>query len=284
MALLSPKLFLAFDAGFVTGVTLSAGLRSRRVTAAARARLEAGAILPSVSGANIARPDEVHEALRSVAETLNGFPAAAAALILPEGAARTLLVEVPPGTDPAEFARFRLGQGLPYPADEAVVDVLLLGHGRYLAAALRRSVAQGYERAASRAGFAQERVDLAPLAALAGLLRQLPATPGVDVLLGDAGVSFAGYREGELRAFRSRRRDPGPGEAERLRDEADRTALLAGAAANGSGPRLRVVGPGAPDLLRAFALAGCPAEPAWSAAPEGLAAAPWELAWLGDAL
>jgi hypothetical protein len=60
----------------------------------------------------------------------------------------------------------------------------------------------------------------------------------------------------------------------------DRTAVLAG---NGSAPRIRAVGPGAVELLRAWSDEGRTGEPGWRA--EGaLPVAATELAWLGAAL
>ena len=76
------------------------------------------------------------------------------------------------------------------------------------------------------AGLTVERVHLGPLAALGGLLGR--GRPGVHVILGDAALCLAVIRNGELAAFRSRRRDPSDGEAERLLAEASRTAREAG--------------------------------------------------------
>jgi hypothetical protein len=99
-----------------------------------------------------------------------------------------LLTDAAADTDPRELVRFRLASSLPYPPGEAVVDVLPLGGGRLLGAAVRRSVVAEYESVATAAGFEQEGVDLAPLVALAGLARR---ASGVHVILGDAALSLA---------------------------------------------------------------------------------------------
>jgi hypothetical protein len=202
-------------------------------------------------------------------------------LILPGGVARTVLLEVAAGVTAREFARFRITPGLPYPPDEALVDVLPLDGGRILAAAVRRSVVEGYEAVAGAAGLDVERLDLAPLAALSALAREPRGTAvSVDVILGDHALSLAAWQGGALHFFRTRLRESGPREAQWLGREVDRTAVLAG---NGSAPRIRAVGPGAVELLRAWSDEGRAGEPGWRA--EGaLPVAAAELAWLGAAL
>src|SRR5438045_2792699 len=68
-------------------------------------------------------------------------------LVLPDGVARTALVEVSGGVAARELARYRVTPGLPYPPEEALVDVLPLDDGRVVAAAVRRSLVEGYEAA-----------------------------------------------------------------------------------------------------------------------------------------
>ena len=168
--------------------------------------------------------------------------------------------------------------------EEAVIEVLPLGRGRVLAAAVRRSVLEGYEAAAAAAGLVQERLDLAPLGALAALARDRAGAeddPTVDVVLGDCAVSLAARAGGEVRAVRGRRRDASVGEWRRLRAEADRTAVLAGAPA---AARIRVVGAGALALVRDLQAAGAPAQAGWRVQGEGVPAEGAELAWLGAAL
>ncbi len=273
-----PRFVVGFDASGVAGAAASGRRGSFRVRAFASAPLPPGTLVPGPAERNLVRPDEVREALVQVAAALEAGRAPAA-LILPAGTARIVLLDLPSGVTAREYARYRLGGALPYPAEEAVVDVLRLDGGRMLAAAVRRAVLQEYEDVAAAAGLVQERLDLAPLAALAALLADRGAEgAGVDVILGDAAVSFASHDAAGLRAFRTRLRDAGPGEAERLRDEADRTA-----AGNGGPPLLRVVGPGAGALLRAWAEAGRLAVPGWQA-DGSLPVDPAELAWLGGAL
>ena len=276
------ELTVAFDASGVCGAVVSRGLRGARLRSFARELLPPGALLPQPLDVNLRRPDDVAEALR---RALGGLDAGRGrvSLILPDGVARIGLVDVPAGVAPEEYARFRWAQALPYPAGEAIVDVLPLGAGRAVAAAIRRRLALEYESVAERAGLSPGRVDLAPLAALSALVRDPPGeATAVDVILGDAAYCLAASHGGELRVVRNRRRDGDPGEAERLAREVDRTAALAG---NGAGPlRVRVVGAGARGLIGELLGAGRAAGPGWEMEGGGLPLEAAELSWLGAAL
>jgi hypothetical protein len=273
--------FIALDAASVSG---GAGARSGagfRLASHARVPLGEGALLPSPFAPNVVRGGEVADALRELARSLR-IGDAPVCLLLPDGMARLALLEVPADVTPQQYARFRLVPGLPYPAEEAVIDVLPLDSGRAVAAVARRGVIEGYEAVAERAGIAQDRLDLTPLTALSALLREPRDAGGltVDVILGDAAYCLAAHQDGVLRALRNRRRDPGPDEPGRLAEEVQRTAALAG---DGAGPSVRVVGAGAGDLLARWRVTGGAAEPGWRS--EGAAAGidVSELAWLGGA-
>ena len=276
---------LALEPSSVAGAVVSRGFGSTRIRSLARVPLGPGCLEVSAFEPNVRRPDEVRTALAEVVGVLGGG-SAPVCLVLPDGLARLGLFDVPSDAAPERYARFRLMGSLPYPAEEALVDVLPLGHGRVLAAAVRRSVVQAYEAVVRSAGIEQDRVDLAPLAALAGLRRD--AAPGppltVDLVLGEVAVSMAARNGAEVLAFRNRRRDDGPGEGERLRLDVERTALLAGDGA--APPRLRVLGPGAPALVRDWRAAGRTADLGWTlAAPATMERVETaEMAWLGAAL
>jgi len=276
-----PRLFIALDAGSVSGGAVARSGGGFRVASNARVPLAAGALVPTPFAPNVARPGEVADALRELARSLGVGPAPVC-LLLPDGIARLAVVEAPADITPQQYARFRIVPGLPYPPEEAVVDVLALGGGRTVVAAVRRSVIEGYEAVAGQAGIAQDRLDLTPLAALSGLLRERGGAAGltVDVILGDVAFCLAAHEDGVLRALRNRRRDPGPDEAGRLAEEIERTALLAG---NGAGPRVRVVGSGARELIARWRAAGGAAEPGWRADNAGPGIEASELAWLGGA-
>jgi hypothetical protein len=268
LGLRSP-LYVGFDAATLSAAVLAPGLsRRRRLRAFETVPLVPGVVSPSAVSRNVLDPGELREALSRLRSRLGRT--STATLVLPEGTARLLLLDVN-GDDARDYARFRLAAGLPYPLDEAVVDVLRVGNGRALAAAVRRSVVEEYEAAAASAGFVRERVDIAPLVGLAGLLEPDRA-PRVHASLGETALSLAAFDESGMAAFRQRRRDPGPGEPERLFAEAARTALLLG---NGAEFRLTVSGAGAGRIGQELASSGLSVEVRPAAAASGA-----EAAWL----
>ncbi len=274
---LRARTVVALDQGAVSGAVLGRGATGPRVRALRRVPLPAGALRVGPFEDNVADAGAVREALHRLARelSLNG---SGICLVLPDGVGWLSLLEVPAGIAAPDFARHRLRGALPYGPEEALVDVLRLGDNRVVAAAVRRQVVQGYERAAEDAGLGQLRLDLAPLCALAALVRE-PAPAGtVDLVLGDAAVCLAVPAAGTLRAFRSRRRDPSADEGQRLWEEAQRTATLAGIEPS----RLRVVGAGAQAAVTALRAAGATAETGWKGALDGADGA--ELPWLAAAV
>lgn len=280
MGLFRPRLYAALDATAVVGGSLARSISGRRFERLRRVPLDPGDIVPSPFESNVRRAGPVREALVRLTSEIG--PTGGVTLVLPDGTARAAILDAPADVDSADFARYRLTAGLPYPAHEAVVDVLPLDGRRVLGVAVRRSVVEAYEAVAAAAGLSPERVELAPIAALQGLRRLgRGAASSVDVILGDAFLTIAGWRDGELRVFRSRRRDRDATEAARLRLEIARTASLAG---DGQGPRVRVAGPGVGALVRELRQLGDAAEPAWQAAGDAEPVEAEEIPWLGVGL
>jgi hypothetical protein len=277
---LRPRVVIALDALTVHGARVSTGLHGRRLGGVVRRELASGALVPAALQSNVRRPEEVREVLRAVAAELGG-PPLPAIIVLPDGVARTVLLDVPAGAEPREFARFRLGPQLPYPAGDAIIEVMPLGARRVLAAAVRRDVVAEYEKVVAGSGLTQERIDLAPMAALALLRRRGGTEPHIDVVLGEAAFSMALVGEGTTLAWRTRRRDPGPDEPERLALEIERTALLGGSASRPTS--VRVVGPGARGLAEAWTARGVTVKPGWGEVARLGARDAEELAWLGAA-
>jgi hypothetical protein len=227
VTLFGTRFYVAFDSSTIGAAAVVSGIvGGPRAVAFARAELQPGALLPSPTSANLVRGDEVRVALR---RSLAGLrrEASRATLVLPDGVARIALVELPPGADGPDFVRYRFAASLPWAASEAVVDILPVGRSRVVGAAVRRATVAEYEQAAANAGLEVERVHLAPLVALEGLLH-LGTRDAVHVVLGDAAVCLAAFRGGALRVLRNRRRDATSGEAGRLVEEAARTARAAG--------------------------------------------------------
>lgn len=270
---------MAFDASGVSGALLGWTLGGTRIRGFSRAALSPGALVPSALEANVVRRPEVGDAVARVAADL-GVGRAPVTVVAPQGVARLLLLDVPAGVDPVEFARYRFAS-LPYPAAEAVVDVLPVRGGRAVAAAIRRLVVADYEAVVAAAGLEQERLDLSSLAALGGLLKDTGGGGLVlDVILGDAAYAMAAHRDGVLFALRHRRRDRRDGEPARLRAEAERTAALAG----GEMEKIRVVGSGARTLLREWTAAGLAVTAGWDGEGAGAPRDAVELPWLGALL
>jgi hypothetical protein len=169
-----------------------------------------------------------------------------------------------------------MASSLPWPASEAIVDLLPVGGGRVVGAAVRRATVTEYEQLAAYSGLTVERVHLSPLLALEGLLTRRGHT-GVHAILGDVALCLAVVHDGKLVTLRSRRRDASSGEGARLLGEAARVAREA---ANGVDPSALVVaGVGAGRLRDELALA----------TPGGAAGSgEWpetdEVAWLAGAL
>jgi len=274
------KLLVAFDSSAVSGVMVSRGWRRSRPGPVVRVPLSGGALVPSAFDPSFGRAEDVRAALARLRQSL-GASRREASLVLPDGCARIALLEPERRADPREYARFRLSSSLPYAAADALIDVLPVGAGRFLAGAVRRSVVESYEAAAAAAGFLPERVDLAPLATIAGLSRRVVPATALIVILGDAAVSFAVFEDGVLRAFRGRRRDPGPSEAARLLAEARRTAAPGG---DGAGHRLVILGRGARAMVEDLAAQGGQAELGQVLPEGGSGEGAAEACWLGAAL
>jgi hypothetical protein len=272
------QVLLAFDTASVSGGVFE----GPKIRSFAHVPLTAGALVASSFEANLVRADEVLAALRAVAERLEGAKGRVRVL-LPSGVARIMLLDgAPRGVDARDLARFRLAKLLPYAEAEAVVDAVKVGRNQFLGAGVRKSIVEGYEAVLSRAGILKDRIDLAPVAALSGLLaRAAGAGPCADLILGDAAASCAVSGSGRLLAFRTRLRERSADEPERLAREVERTAQLGGA---GTLRRIRVVGPGATHLVGAFLRRGLPAEPGWEAARTPLPLESSEIPWLGAAV
>lgn len=280
MTLGGTRLFVALDARAATAAAVGGALGRRRLRGFARVPLEPGALLPSPSGASLLRPDEVREALRRAAAAV--APATVrATLVLPDGLARLALLALPADADARDFVRFRLAGSLPWRAADAAVDVLPVGRGRVIAAALRRAAIAEHEQALASAGLELEHVNLAPLLAIPALAHS-GARDAVHVVLGDTAVCLLALRGGHVAALRSRRRDTSPGEGVRLCEEAERTERLA---ANGAGrstpqPPVGFCGSDAGRLRREID----PGDLTLGAVAAGLASGQWpdaaEAAWL----
>jgi hypothetical protein len=272
-------LVVALDAAGVGAAALGRGPGRRRVRGFRRVALEPGALQPSPAGSNIVRRDEVREALAAVVGDVSPG-SGKATLVLPDGIARLAVIEPPAAAEARDYVRFRLAPSLPWPASEAIVDLLEIDRRRVVGAAVRRLTVAQYEQLATSVGLSVERVHLAPLLALGALLGRGGRSERscVHVLLGDVALCLAVIRDGRLAVLRNRRRDPTEGEGLRLLAEAIRTSRQAD---DGDDPvRLVLSGSGAlrlrEDLGPAASGTGLRGPREW---PDAI-----EAAWLGGVL
>lgn len=208
--------------------------------------LPAGALVPSAFASNVVGFAEAQAAVARVRSALKDSRGPAT-IVLPDGIARTSVVDIPAGTPPSEFVRFRLGPSLPYSSTEAIFGHQQLGGHRVLAAAVRRDVVAGYEELVRSAGLDVAGVELAPLAGLP-VLRRAAGTRDlvVGLLVSDSVLSMATFRHGQLLSFRSRRRVIGDAEIPRLQEDILRSVAACGFSGR---PRVFLAGPGARELL-----------------------------------
>jgi len=253
MSLLGGRTLVALDRSGLLGVVLERTLRGRKARARERVPLHEGALEPSPGETNLQQPEPVRAALRELSLRL-GRPSRVT-LVLPVGLARMAVFDVPDGTEPRDFVRFRLGPTLPFPAKEAVFDTLGKAGGRVVGASVRRSVVAEYEDLAAACGLGLERVDIAPLPALALRLDEAPAA-AVDVFLGDVCFAVVAHALGQVLALHTRFRTTGKHEAERITRvvESARRALPGPVA-----PRVLVLGTASEEVANHLASVGQPA-------------------------
>ena len=108
-----PRLFVALDAGSVSGGAVAWSAAGFRLASHARVPLPECALAPAPFAPNVARPEEVSAALRELARTLR-IGTTPVCLLLPDGLGRLALLEVPADVTPQQYARFRIVPGLPW--------------------------------------------------------------------------------------------------------------------------------------------------------------------------
>jgi Tfp pilus assembly PilM family ATPase len=158
--------------GWVTAISSDGS--GRRVAAAAGVELPAGAVTPSLTGANIGDREAVVEALRSALGAV-GSRLRRVGLVIPDLAARVSLVtfaEVPSrAEDLHQLIRWQVRKSAPFAIEEAVLGHAPAGPAegggaRFLVVLARRDVVTEYEEVCAEVGAQAGIVDLASLAAL----------------------------------------------------------------------------------------------------------------------
>ena len=269
------RLWLSLDSRSACALRVRGGFRGVRLEAFERAPLSPAALVPSPAGPALQAAEAVRQAAARALAGVSARPGERASLLLPDGLARLVLLDVPPRIEPAQFARFRLGPQLPFAPTEAVFGCLALAGGKHAAAGLRRGLVESYEGLARSVGLSPAGAFLASLAALEASRRH-GWREALAVLLGDTTVLLVALRSGRVASLRHLLRAE-TGEPERLQAEGQRSLTEARL------PRETawwVAGQGARAVAHALAVAGQPARlvgPGLAGAPE----AAEDLAWLG---
>src|SRR5687767_3117371 len=123
---------VAFEAQAVSGATISGDFREARVHGHLRVPLPDGALAISPLEDNVIAPLPVRTALRRLAEGL-GLLGQDVCVVLPDGLARPMLLDLPRGVTASEFGRYRVLPTLPFPAEEALVEVTRIGEDAVVA-------------------------------------------------------------------------------------------------------------------------------------------------------
>jgi type IV pilus assembly protein PilM len=176
------------------------------LTAAARGELAEGALAPGLKAGNIVDRAAVVAAVRKALDGVAGQGRGRdVTVVVPDAAARVLLLDFDqlPGKPPE--ARFRLKKLLPFDADDAVLSYQVMSSGKggvqVLAVAVPKSVLDEYEGVVTAAGYLPGAVLPSTLAALAGLDETEAAALVVNA--GPGGVTTAIVKGGILLLHRS---------------------------------------------------------------------------------
>ncbi len=269
------RLWLSLDSRAACALRVRGGLRGARLEAFARAPLSPAALVPTPAGPALQEPEAVRQAAARALAGVAARPGERACLLLPDGLARLVLLDVPPRIEPAQFARFRLGPQLPFAPSEGVFGCLALPGGRHAAAGLRRGQVESYEGLARSVGLRPAGVFLASQAALEASRRH-GWREALVVLLGDTTMLLVALRAGHVAGLRHLLRVEA-GEPERLRAEGQRSLTEAHLP-----PQTAwwVAGQGARAAVHALTVVGQPARlvgPGLVGVPE----AAEDLLWLG---
>jgi Tfp pilus assembly PilM family ATPase len=211
-----PTAALEIAATQVTGARLEQRRGQASLSAHAVAALPPGALVPSLTGANVVDRAVVAAAVGRVLEQI-GRPGRIA-LVIPDLVAKVSVLkfeQVPPrATDLEQLVRWQVRKTAPFPIDEAQVSYVpgqRSSDGQeFLVSLARRDVVAEYERLASDAGAYPGIVDLATLNVINAALATSAAGATGDWLLVNLAPDYATLaviRGRDVVLFRSRAAD-----------------------------------------------------------------------------
>jgi len=203
---ITPRYVAAVD---VSG-TLAAGLH---VTRHGVEPLAAGAVVPSLNAMNVARPDDLAQALTRLWDRLGSRPKRVA-LVIPDGVAKVSFIrfqQVPArSSDLDEMIKFQIKKGTPFQIEDSRISYsrgLETAEGQeFVVVQARRDVVGEYEAACQATGAMAGVVDLATFNVANAVIAGDPALRGdwllVHVTSGGAALSI--HRGRDVAFFRHR--------------------------------------------------------------------------------
>jgi len=210
----APSVAIELAARRVTVVELGRGGKGAAVVGYASESLPDNAIVPAATGANIANPTVVVDALRRALERAGVRSAKKAALIVPDSVARVSLVpfeQIPSkAADLEQLLRWQLKKSTPYPIEEAQVSWSKAHKDDsgtlVLASVARRDVVMEYESIPTSLGVHVGLVDLASLNVMNAVLSAgaASASDWLLVTMSPEATTLAIGRGGDLMFYRHR--------------------------------------------------------------------------------
>jgi Tfp pilus assembly PilM family ATPase len=209
-----PTVAIEIAAGRVTVAELSGGSSGPVVSAFASESLPAGAVMPALTGSNVADAALVADALKSALQRAGLGSPRRAALVVPDSVARVSLLnfeQMPSrASDLDQLIRWQLRKATPFPIDEAQVSHFRAsGDGKAVtlaAVVARRDVISQYEAVTNHLGIHAGVVDLASFNIMNAVIGagSAPSDDWLLVCLASDATTIAIMRGDQLMFYRHR--------------------------------------------------------------------------------
>jgi Tfp pilus assembly PilM family ATPase len=211
-----PAVAIEIAASRVTAVAVAGGGANVRLGAWAVEPLPEGAVVPSLTAPNVARPAEVVSAVRAALDRLGQRPRRIA-LALPDAAAKVSFVrfkDVPArAADLEEIVKFQIRKAAPFRVEDSQVSFAAADRSsegqEFVVVQARRDIVAEYEQVCQGAGATAGVVDLATFGLAQCALRTASGLTGDWLLIHGApdGATIAIYRGRHPVFFRRRGAD-----------------------------------------------------------------------------
>ena len=209
-----PSLAIEIASRRVTVVQVGRSSGGPTIAAHATEAIPPGAVVPALTGTNIADVAAVADPLKRALDRAGLRSARRAALLVPDGAARISLLtfeKVPAkAADFDQLVRWQLKKATPFPIEEAQVSYFPAhassGHATFAAVAARRDVIAQYESVADAAGIHAGLVDLSSFNVMNAVMAAGAAANDdwLVVCLAPEGTTLAILRGTQLMFYRHR--------------------------------------------------------------------------------